>query len=205
MVSVRSGVGRRRPVAHLGGTRASRAERLPLPRGANLRDVDRAGGHGRGGVGQKTVEHRRVRQLQPTGHGARALPLEGAPARRARARLLGHLAARQARVRALRLVRSDERANPRAMALLVRRARVVVLLRRRRRNLVLALAAGVDSRGHRGVGQCRVRRRRAPPRGVLLVLRRGRPERLHVAPGGDASCPTRQRACARTRPGRRNG
>mmetsp|Transcript_4534 Transcript_4534/g.18654 ORF Transcript_4534/g.18654 Transcript_4534/m.18654 type:complete len:283 (+) Transcript_4534:84-932(+) len=205
MVSVRSGLDRRRPVAHLGGTRVSRAEHLPFPPRADLRDVGRPGGHGRGGVGQKTVEHRRVRQLQPTGHGARALPLEGAPARRARARLLGHLAARQARVRALRLDRSDERANQGEVALLVRRARVVVLFRRRRGHPVLALAAGVRPRGHRGVSQRGVHRRRATARGNLLVLRRGLPELVRVGPGGDASRESRAGARARARPRRDDG
>ena len=156
MVSVRSGVGRRRPVAHLGGTRVSRAEHLPLPRGANLRDVDRAGGTDVAVSGRKpsstvasvsynlpdTVlelfrsrehllgERARVSRYPVVARRLRHLPAHPRPPpppsddaltarfprirrrRRARARLLGHLAARQARVRALRLVRSDERANP---------------------------------------------------------------------------------------------
>ena len=160
MVSVRSGVGRRRPVAHC---EVPVLAALEHPDASSRRKPPRCGSRSGARTWRcrpKTVEHRRVRRLQPTGHGARLFrsrehllgerahvsrypvvarrlqftrrppahpaPLQAGlrrradrpfppnrePAGAARARLLGHLAARQARVRALRLVRSDERANP---------------------------------------------------------------------------------------------
>ena len=188
MVSVRSGVGRRRPVAHLGGTRASalsvylfleaQTSEMWIARGArtwrcraeNRRAPSRpsattyrtrcSSSSARGSTCSVSARASRVTPSSPVGY-SRHLPAHPRPhpppsddaltarfprirrRRRARARLLGHLAARQARVRALRLVRSDERANPDAMALLVRRARVVVLLRRRRILCSLSLRASI--------------------------------------------------------------